>query len=151
MAVKHVELGVSPTSKIVQLDISDNSLCASIDFSINTFTPPKGFLWKITSMTLAVDHPTGATVGYHSFALHNSPCIVMEGGSTFDTELKWDWSTWRFANHTQLPATNEAQLLALLGSIYSYDNPLYIIYMNGTDIGTTEPRVMRIRIVETAI
>lgn len=151
MAVKHVELGVAPTSKIIIIDITDSSLCASINYITNTFTPPKGYLWKITSMTLSVDHPPGATSGYHSFALHNSPCTVLEGGSIFDTALKWDWSTWRYANDFQLPTTNEAQLLALLGSIYSYDNPLYIIYMNGTNMDTSRPRDMRIRLIETAI
>lgn len=151
MGVKHVELGIAPTSKIVQLDVSDTSLCASFNYITTEFIPPRGYLWKITSMTLKVNHPPGATTGSHSFAVHNSPCLVMEGVSTFDEWLNWDWSTWRYANHTQLPAANDAQLLALLGSIYSHDNPLHIVYMNGTDVNTSLSRDIRIRILETAI
>lgn len=146
----HTEDGVPPSnSRMVIIDETYTDDVDAGNSAVHTFTPPVGYLWKITSIYLKVTAPSGAASGTHQFMIANAVSAMMRGISVFGSGIEWDGSIWITADSAKIPSTEIAALFALTSAVFDSENTLNILYYNDTDVISTGARQIEIVIEET--
>ena len=153
MPINRIEDGVPPSKAIYKQHIVfETATISAFGFEETNIIPPVGKLWRILNMMLFVEAlPLAATVGTHVFELYSNAIPLLQGKSTFNTDLIWRYSMWDSANDTQKPASNEGALMAIDSVHMTAEDYLIIRYTNGTDAAQPASRQIRLSIIETPL
>lgn len=144
MGVVHIEDGIAPLkSQLVRHTLSDSDVVSAGFLKTRTYTPPRGYTWKILTMYLDAPVIPSSTTGSHEFNLYTDSFAFFKGGSTYNTILLWQYSHWESANSNQSPPESDTALMALQNSMFSQEVPLYVKYRNNTDRSTSGTRSIR--------
>lgn len=151
--ITRMEDGVPPSKaaydRIELFETANVPIFSNVEVDI---APSAGKLWKISDMLLFVEHlPLGASGGEHALTLYSHTTPLLYGASVYGSDLIWRYSMWDIANYSKKPTSDEAALIAL-GNIYmTKENPLTVRYNNNTDAIQTNPRQIRLSVIETPL
>ncbi len=103
---------------------------------------PTGYIYEILFLRLQCSPPSGASTGTHSFFVSDTSYLsgILEGESTYDTELRYEYGYWMSANSYQYPTQEISQVMVLKGIYVDADTGLRIRYKNDTDVTQTNNR-----------
>jgi len=124
------------------LKLTDTSEVAAGSDVTTTVYAPEDYIYELLYLGLQVNPPAGATTGTHGFRIEVTPIVlkVLNGSSTYDTQVRYDYGYWYSANNSQFPTTEIAQLMAPRGLRIDENTPLKIVYYNMTDAVQTNTR-----------
>jgi len=136
-----------PSESIAFVELIDGStVSANGGFKDIFIRPPEGQIWEVVTPELFVQPPADATSGTHQFIVRSETeaIDVLEGESTFDTEVNYRNGYWQSANDTAAPPDTAAQSFMPRGLRIDSENGLQIEYDNLSDADTNRNREIRL-------
>lgn len=135
MPIHRTESGVAPSkAKLVEIGDSYPGDIPVGSTSTEIYTPPVGVMWEVLTMVLMANANFSATTGIHSFEIiGNHLHAKLQGASLYNSHLRWHDNMWVYADHSQRPTTEVGAILALNKVYADCNNPLIVMYYNGTD------------------
>ena len=105
-----------------------------------TITPPSGELWRVKNLTVQMLAPIGATTGDHKVIIrsvaNNDSNRHLYASNAYNASISI-LANYIYIASTKQPTTEQSQQATILNIVLTNQAPLYLYYVNSTDVAQT--------------